>query len=326
MHLKMKKNNYIITIDLGGTKILSALLNDKNEIVERVKQPTDATKGAGFIIESIVASVKKIFELQKVEQKDIKAISMGVPGTVNPISGVLANAPNLGITNFNIKGELQKYFDIPVLLENDVNLAALGIKKYEFNDEVKNMLVVFIGTGIGGALIFDGKMYRGSSFYAGEIGHMKVNSKGELSTLKNSKVFEALASRTAIVEAINNKLVQGKESNILQFMKGKKIKSSALAKSVNTKDKLVTKEVKKATKIIGSVLGSITTLLNIDTIVLGGGVVEAMDSFIVDEVKKYFKKTVLKEPGKYVQIIPTKLGDDAPLYGGIALAEEFLAN
>lgn len=326
MHLKMKKNNYIITIDLGGTKILSALLNDKNEIVERVKQPTDATKGAGFIIESIVASVKKIFELQKVEQKDIKAISMGVPGTVNPISGVLANAPNLGITNFNIKGELQKYFDIPVLLENDVNLAALGIKKYEFNDQVKNMLVVFIGTGIGGALIFDGKMYRGSSFYAGEIGHMKVNSKGELSTLKNSKVFEALASRTAIVEAINNKLVQGKESNILQFMKGKKIKSSALAKSVNTKDKLVTKEVKKATKIIGSVLGSITTLLNIDTIVLGGGVVEAMDSFIVNEVKKYFKKTVLKEPGKYVQIIPTKLGDDAPLYGGIALAEEFLAN
>ena len=326
MHLKMKKNNYIITIDLGGTKILSALLNDKNEIVERVKQPTDATKGAGFIIESIVASVKKIFELQKVEQKDIKAISMGVPGTVNPISGVLANAPNLGITNFNIKGELQKYFDIPVLLENDVNLAALGIEKYEFNDQVKNMLVVFIGTGIGGALIFDGKMYRGSSFYAGEIGHMKVNSKGELSTLKNSKVFEALASRTAIVEAINNKLVQGKESNILQFMKGKKIKSSALAKSVNTKDKLVTKEVKKATKIIGSVLGSITTLLNIDTIVLGGGVVEAMDSFIVDEVKKYFKKTVLKEPGKYVQIIPTKLGDDAPLYGGIALAEEFLAN
>ncbi len=320
----MKKNDYIITIDLGGTKILSALLNDKNEIVGRVKQPTDSTKGADFIIECIGESIYKLFENHSVSEKDIKAISMGVPGTVNPISGLLANAPNLGITNFNIKGELQKHFDIPVLLENDVNLAALGIKKYEFDDKVNNMLIVFVGTGIGGALIFNGNMYRGSNFFAGEIGHMKVNSKGELSTLNNSKSFETLASRTAIVEAINNKLVQGKESNILEFVKGKKIKSSALAKSVASGDKLVIKEVKKATKIIGSVLGSITTLLNIDTIVLGGGVVEAMDEFILQEVKKSFKKTVLEEPGKKVKIVSTKLGDDAPLYGGIALAEEFL--
>ncbi len=124
----MKTSDYIITIDLGGTKILTALLNNKNEIVGRVKQPTDSTKGADFIVECIVDSIKAIFVNNKVEEKDIKAISMGVPGTVNPISGLLANAPNLGITNFNIKGELQKHFDIPVLLENDVNLAALGIK------------------------------------------------------------------------------------------------------------------------------------------------------------------------------------------------------
>lgn len=322
----MKKTEYIITVDLGGTKILSALLNNKNEIVGKVKQATDSTKGPDFIIECISESIQNLFVNHNVSEKDIKAISMGVPGTVNPVSGILANAPNLNITNFNIKGELQKNFDIPVLLENDVNLAALGIKKYEFKDKVNNMLVVFIGTGIGGALIIDGKMYRGSNFFAGEIGHMKVNNKGELSTLKNSKSLESIASRTAIVEAINNKLVHGIESNILEFIKGHKIKSSALAQSVASGDKLVIKEIKRATKIIGSVLGSITTLLNIDTIVLGGGVVEAMDEFILTQVKKSFKKTVLKEPGKEVQIVATKLGDDAPLYGGIALAEEFLTN
>jgi glucokinase len=320
----MKTAEYIITIDLGGTKILSALLNKKNEIVGRVKQPTDSTKGADFIVECIVESIKTIFANHKVSEKDIKAISMGVPGTVNPISGLLASAPNLGITNFNIKGELQKYFNIPVLLENDVNLAALGIKKYEFHDKVNNMLVIFIGTGIGGALLINGNIYRGSNFFAGEIGHMKVSSNGELGTLKNSKSFEMLASRTAIVEAINNKLVRGKESNILDFVNGKKIKSNALAKAVASEDKLVIKEIKKASKIIGSVLGSVTTLLNIDTIVLGGGVVEAMDDFIVSEVKKSFKKAVLEEPGKNVKIVSTKLGDDAPLYGGIALVEEFL--
>ncbi len=319
----MKKPEHIISIDLGGTKILSALLNSKNEIVGRVKQPTDALKGADFIVESIAESINNLFQKFEVNEKDIKAISMGVPGTVNPISGMLRNAPNLGIKNFNIKGELQKSFDIPVLLENDVNLAALGIKKYEFNDKVNNMLVVFIGTGIGGALLFNGNIYRGTNFFAGEIGHILVNSCGAFSS-KKSKSFESLASRTAIVNEINRALAKGKESNIIEFVKGNKIKSSALAKSVASGDKLVTKEIKKGTKIVGSVLGSITSLLNIDTIVLGGGVVEAMGEFILTEVKKSFTKSVLKEPGENVKIVTTHLGDDAPLYGGIALAEEFL--
>ncbi|MBU0474876.1 MAG: ROK family protein [Bacteroidetes bacterium] len=321
----MKNSEYIITVDLGGTKILSALLNSENEIVGKVKQPTDSSKGADFIVECIVESISKLFDNHKVTEKNIKAIAMGVPGTVNPISGLLSNAPNLGIKDFNIKEALQKSYNIPVLLENDVNLAALGIKKYEFEDKVNNMLVVFIGTGIGGALIFDGKIYRGTNFFAGEIGHMKVNRKGEFIKGKNAKSFEMIASRTAIVESINKKLKKGSVSNILEFAKDDKIKSSALANAVESGDKLVLKEIKKACKVIGSVLGSITTLLNIDTIVLGGGVVEAMDDFILPEVQKSFMKIVLAEPGKDVKIIATNLGDDAPLYGGIALVEEFLS-
>ena len=317
----MKTSEHIITIDLGGTKILSALLNSKNEIVGKVKQPTDATKGPEFIVQCIVESIEKLFKKNNVTEKEIKAISMGVPGTVNPISGLLSDAPNLKIKNFNIKGELQKSFNIPVLLENDVNLAALGVNKYEFDGKGNNILVVFVGTGIGGGLIFNGNLYRGSSFFAGEIGHMLVNN---LSSSKKKTGFEDVASRTAIVKRINKELAKGKESNVLEFVKGGKIKSSALAKAVASGDKLVIKEVKKATQIIGSLLGSITTLLNIDTIVLGGGVVEAMGDFILTEVKKSFKKSVLPEAGKNADIVITNLGDDAPLYGGIALAEEFI--
>ncbi len=317
----MNNSEHIITIDLGGTKILSALLNNKNEIISRVKQPTDATQGPEFIVECIVESINKLFKKSNIDEKDIKAISMGVPGTVNPLSGLLNNAPNLKIKNFNIKGELQKSFNIPVLLENDVNLATLGINKYEFDGKANNMLVVFVGTGIGGGLIFDGNLYRGSSFFAGEIGHMLVNN---LSSSKKNKAFEHIASRTAIVNRINKGLAKGKKSNIMEFVKGGKIKSSALAKAVASGDKLVIKEVKKATQIIGSLLGSITTLLNIDTIVLGGGVVEAMGDFILAEVKKSFQKSVLSEVGKNANIVITNLGDDAPLYGGIALADEFI--
>lgn len=320
----MKKSEYIITIDLGGTKILSALLNSENKIIGRIKQPTDATKGANFIVKSIVESIDKLLSNHAVSKKEIKAISMGVPGTVNPKSGILAKAPNLGITDFNIKAALQKSFNIPVLLENDVNLAALGIKKVEFDNNVNNMLVIFVGTGIGGALIFNGNIYRGSNFFAGEIGHVKVSNKGEFSSRKKSKVFEELASRTAIVNSIKGKIENGKVSNILEFAKKGKIKSGALAKSYASNDKIVVKEINTAFGIIGSVLGSITTLLNIDTIVLGGGVVEAMGESVLPIVKKNFSQSVLNVIGKDVKIVTTSLGDDAPLYGGIALVEEFI--
>jgi len=323
---KMNIANFIITVDLGGTKILSALVDAQNEIVGKVKLPTDVTKGADFIVECIAKSINQLFVNHNISEKNIRAIAMGVPGTVNPISGMLSNAPNLGIRDFNIKEALQKSYKIPVLLENDVNLAALGIKNHEFDNKVNNMLVVFIGTGIGGALIFNGNIYRGTNYFAGEIGHMLVNSKGEFSSGKGSKSFEMIASRTAIVENINRKISKGNKSNILEFVNNGKIKSSALANAVESGDKLVIKEMKKALKVIGSVLGSVTTLLNIDTIVLGGGVVEAMSDFVIPEVQKSFKKVVLPEPGKNVKIVATNLGDDAPLYGGISLVEEFLTN
>ncbi len=172
---------YVITIDLGGTKILSALIDEKRNIVAKIKLATDSNKGADYLVECIAQSVKELLEKTKISEKKIKALSLGVPGTVNPESGIISVAPNLNIKNYNIKEALQKYFNIPVLLENDVNMAGLGIKIFEYNNKVNNMLVVFVGTGIGGALFFNGKMYRGSSFYAGEIGHIKVNKNGSFS-------------------------------------------------------------------------------------------------------------------------------------------------
>ena len=318
------KKDYVISVDLGGTKILSCLVSTDHNILGRVKNITDTSKGNEYLINVIAASVKQLLTENNIVEAQVKAISMGVPGTVNPETGILADAPNLGIKNFNFKEALQNHFDIPVLLENDVNLWGIGILHHEFKNEAKNMLVVCPGTGIGGALIFDGKLYRGSNFYAGEIGHMLVDDKGKLSSSSKSKTFEGLASRTAIVKNINKDIKKGKSSNILEFTKGKKIKSSALAQSVKSGDKLVMKHVKRACVITGTLLGSLTTLLNVDTIVLGGGVIEAMGDFMLPEIKKAFEKSVLPEPGSKVKIVNTTLGDDAPIYGGIALAEEFL--
>jgi glucokinase len=286
--------------------------------------PTDANKGPKFIVECIAKSVKELIEKTKISEKRVNALALGVPGTVNPKSGIISVAPNLNIKDFNIKRELQKYFKIPVFLENDVNMAGLGIKIFEYNNKVNNMLVVFVGTGIGGALFFNGKLYRGSSFYAGEIGHMKVNSDGSFSSDSGHSTFENIASRTAIVNSIIRKS-KGNETSLNEIISAsEKIKSKTLAKAIRKKDKLVIQEMEYACNVIGTVLGSLTTLLNLDTIVLGGGVIEANEKFMLTRIKKSFSDSVIESAGKIVKITATKLGDDAPLYGGMALAEEFL--
>jgi glucokinase len=187
------------------------------------------------------------------------------------------------------------------------------------------MIVVFIGTGIGGALFFDGKLYRGSSFFAGEIGHMLVDSKGGFLKKKRSSTFENNASRTAIVRKIKKDLAKDKPSILNEYSSpNKALKSRALSEALEKKDPLAVKHIGKAARTIGTVLGSITTLLNIDTIVLGGGVIEAMEKFMVPRITEAYHESVLPEPGKDVKIVATKLGDDAALYGGVALADEFL--
>lgn len=316
--------NTIISVDLGGTKILSALLKENGKILKRAKTPTDISGGPEPIVKVISESITTLLEKIKLREKDIHAVCLGVPGTVDPYTGEIGNAPNLKISNFNIKKALQAETKIPVYIENDVNLAALGIKRFEFKDKAKNMLVVFIGTGIGGAMIFDGKLYRGSSFYAGEIGHMMIDKNGNIAGSATGEKFETIASRTGITRAIMEDIEKENESIVSALVEADgKIKSKSLLKAVNQNDEIVVNRITEACEIIGRVLGSITTLLNIDTIVLGGGVIEAMDEFMLPKIKSAFQDAVLKEPGEKVKIAETKLGDDAALLGGIALAEEF---
>lgn len=321
----MKKN--IIAVDFGGTKILSALLNDKNEIVSRVKSPTEIKTGSDGLVEAIAATVKEVMTQNSLKEDDIAAVCLGVPGTVNPFTGVVENAPNIGMNNYNIKEALQKYLQIPVLIENDVNLAAIGIKKFEFNDNVNNMLVVFIGTGIGAGLIFNGSIYRGSSYFAGEIGHTVIDVNTHINKKAKSKTFEQSASRTAIVNGIISDIKKGKKSILSPLVnENKRIKSKALLNALLEKDKIVLKHINNSCNVIGTVLANASTFLNIDTIVLGGGVIEAMNEYMMPRIQKAFKNAVLDGPGKIVKIVETKLGDDAALYGGYGMVEEFLKN
>lgn len=319
-------NNYIVSVDLGGTKILAALLKSTGEIVDRFKIATEAEKGKNSLIKKLSEAIKTVIENNNLKESDIKAVCIGVPGSVDPYLGKIGTAPNLNIRNLNLKDALSAHISIPVFIENDVNLAALGIKKFELDNKHKNILVVFVGTGIGGAFIFNNSIYRGSSNFAGEIGHMTIVENGPLCGCGKKGCFEAVAGRLALVRDIKKDLQSAKKSILKEYLTNKKpIKSKAIAAGIKQKDPIVIKHVDQACNFIGMTVANITNLLNIDLVVLGGGVIEASDKYMIPKIKESFKKHVLKDASKAVTIFSTKLGDDAALFGGVALAEEFKA-
>jgi glucokinase len=316
-------DSYIISIDMGGTKILGSVLHKEQGILKRYKKATNIDEGTEQYIHDLADVVKQLVEEANLTEESIKGVCIGVPGSVNYKTGHIGIAPNLGIKDFNLKEELSHYLPYPILIENDVNLAALGIQYAGAAKGKNNVLVVFVGTGIGGGIILNGKLYRGSSFVAGEIGHMVINRKGPKCGCGMKGCFEAFASRTAMVKEITKKIEKGKDSFLKEYVKeDKRIKSKAIAQAIAGGDKVTVKAVGKASKIIGRTLAMINNLMNFEMIVLGGGVIEANEEFMMPVIEKAFKKYSLKDAGKAVELRATILGDDAPLYGGFPLADE----
>ena len=310
---------------MGGTKILAAVINSKQGIIARAKIATKSDSSEKDYIESLTAITHEAISLSGLKESNIKAVCLGIPGSVNPYSGRIGLAPNLGLKNFFIKEKLQKKIHFPVLVENDVNLGALGIKNFGVGKKNKNILVMFIGTGIGGALIFDGRIYRGTNFMAGEIGHMFVQENGPLCGCGKKGCFEAFASRTAIVRNILADKRTKKKSIIGKLVpSGEKIRSKSLAEAVRKKDKVVLEHLKNACDIIGVVSANLSNALNVDEIVYGGGLIEALGDSMLPMIKASYYKHVLKDSAIGTKLVESKLGDDAAIYGGIALAEEFL--
>lgn len=317
--------NYVVSVDMGGTKMLASVLNTKKGIIAKEKKPTNVEAGTAVYIKELVELIKSVIVQAAIKPNQVIAVALGVPGSVNPVTGNIGLAPNLGLKDFNIRKALHRKIKYPVLIENDVNLAALGIKYFGVGKDGKNILVVSVGTGIGGGVIINNRIYRGSNFVAGEIGHIPVLKNGPVCGCGRKGCFEAVASRTAIVKKIIADIKNGRRSVLKDFVRtGKKIKSGTLKTAVEKKDKVVLKRLTEAGETIGVVLSGLANLMNFDMIVLAGGLIEALDKFMMPVIKKSFNDHVLKDSAKGLKILPSKLADDAAIFGGIALVEEHL--
>ena len=318
----------VIGVDMGGTKILSAVIDAEGNILGTAKVPTKADRGPSVVIDRIADSIRKAIDKSGVAPTSIEAVGIGAPGPLDPATGVVIFAPNLRWKNVRLKDELEARVGFPTFVDNDVNVGTLGEHVFGAGKGFQNVVGIFVGTGIGGGIILQGELFHGASKTAGEIGHIIVKAGGPRCGCGTRGCLEAIASRTAMTKQFRKSIKKGQKSVLSELTGGDltAIRSGVLAKAIRLNDKLTLKVIKKTTKYLGVGIGSIVNFLNPEMIVLGGGVVEALDDTFLDDIRVAAEKYALPNTLSGVQIVPAKLGDNAGILGAAALARQRIFN
>lgn len=316
----MKK--YSIGIDLGGTKILIGLVEkESGKVVSHIKKKTKKEKGPENIVRKMVEGVEELLEESGKSFTEISSIGIGSAGQIDRKNGIIIGAPNLDCYNLNLKEILQNKFNIPVFVGNDVEVETIGEQKFGAGKGCADFVCVFVGTGIGSAIVKNGHIIYGATGTAGELGHIIVDLNGRPCACGAHGCLEAYASRSAIETRIEGALKKGRKSCISEYLEeGKAITSSMIRKSIEREDELVTQCVSEASEYLSGGLASVINLINPELIILGGGLIEAVDYFYKQTIKKAKSKS-LPVPAEKIRFSKTILGDYSGVIGAALLDE-----
>jgi len=313
---------FVIGVDLGGTKILTALANREGHVLAEQKIPTEAAKGQQHVVAQIVQSVEQVRKKAGVKPEQVPALALGAPGPLDSCKGIIHFAPNLAWHDLPIRQVLERQLSIPVLLDNDANLAALGEHVYGAGRGEDNMVYITVSTGIGGGLIFGGRLYRGFADVAGEIGHMTVFPDGPLCGCGNRGCLEALASGTAIARDARELAACGRGAQILAAAGGDAagITAVTVAAAAAAGDNTAESIIARAARYLGIGIANIINLLNPSLVVLGGGVMDIGEP-VWQNLRTEVQARTLEEAGKSARLAAAELGGRAGVMGAIALAQ-----
>ncbi|HWZ20921.1 MAG TPA: ROK family protein [Ktedonobacteraceae bacterium] len=324
-----KQKVYALGIDLGGTKTLAAVVDvTTGEVISSERRRTRADKGQEYVSQHVINLSTAALESAKLPAgSKIIGVGIGAAGQIDRKNGVVVDAPNLGVKDMPMADILGKQFGKPVAVGNDVEVAALGEYIYGAGRGYSTFVVIFVGTGIGGGIVQNGRLYSGLTGTAGEIGHMTIQAGGRLCPCGSRGCLEAYASRTAITRAIMAEIHHGRDSILtveaeLQMMEGETIiRSGILASALNRGDALVKEIVTESADFLGYGLASVMNFYNPECIILGGGVVEAIDLLFEQAVHRA-RTTALADPGQKTKIIRAKLGDFSGVVGAACLGAQ----
>ncbi|HOE98042.1 MAG TPA: ROK family protein, partial [Candidatus Sumerlaeota bacterium] len=306
-------------IDLGGTKILAAVIGPDNAILSRAKKKTKVELGAEAVLERIAQTAEEALQLASGSAEAIACAGIGAPGPLDPETGVVLEAPNLQWKEVALTAWLSERLGIPSYLSNDVNAGTWGEYVLGAGQGSRSCIGVFVGTGIGGGLVINGQLYDGASHIAGEIGHMCLDPNGPVCGCGRRGCLEAFASRTAMTRDLLNESKKRDREIPEVIEKGQLIRSKEFRKKLSAGDPSYVRVFEGATECLGRGLASVTNLLNPDCIILGGGVVEALGSAYVDRVREVLAAHAFPTAVGALRLVPAALGDDAGVLGAALL-------
>ncbi len=323
---------FAIGVDFGGTKVLAAVVNvDSGKVVGTGKKKTSASDGPGELMKRIFDTCDAALKDAKKTTSDIEGIGIGIAGQVDPESGILVGTANLSrsVVDLPIAQHLRDRYGVKAALRNDVHIAAIGEARFGAGKSVDDFLCVFVGTGIGGAIVRNGELVRGATGNAGELGHTMLQADGRVCGCGGRGHLEAYASRTAITNALLGELRRGHKSILSELLPdvdpaapmGAAMRSSVLRKAVAARDEVTLRVLSSAGEYLGLGLASIVNFLNPTRIILGGGVIEALDEFF-DTAERVTRREAFVNAGREVEIVRAALGDNSGVVGAAMIVVE----
>ena len=276
---KAPAKDVIVGIDMGGTSLRALVVNSRNEILAVEKTPTNVAQKPEGLIRDLAAIVEDVVAAAGLRKSQLRAVSIGAPGAVDPEHGVVYHAPNLGWDAVPLGAKLRKLLHVPVFAENDVNVGVVGEHALGAGRGAQELVGIFVGTGIGGGIISRGQLYLGMRGAAAEVGHMIVQVDGPLCGCGNHGCIEALASRTAMERDVRAAIRAGQKSCVLKLMeeRGKdRMTSSIIQRALKRNDPVMRKVMKRAEYFLGMAVASVVNLLDPECVVMGGGIAERL--------------------------------------------------
>jgi glucokinase len=305
-------------IDIGGTKIHSVVARADGEVLARARKKTKADKGFEPVLERTADCLLGACEEAGVDLKELAGVGVGAPSAIRA-DGTAVHAPNMGWRDAPLASTLSRLMGVPVCAGNDCDLGTLGEYTYGAGQGSKSLVGFFVGTGLGGGIVDRGRVIRGENRLAAEVGHMVVVADGRKCGCGRKGCLEAYASKTGMSKGFAERKGRKKKSKLGDF---EGLRSSVLAKAYREGDEVVREVVDEATRYLGIGVANLITLLGPDTIVLGGGVFEALGEDLIGLVRSTAEKHAF--PGASfadTKIVLSSLEDDVVALGAVAYAQ-----
>ena len=311
---------YKLCLDIGGTKVLGAVFDERKNIVYRLKKKTKSGGDSTENVEQVIISVvEEMLSASGISRKEIQAIAAAAPGVIDQEHGIVLTSANLPWENYDIKSAVEKKTGIPFFIGNDVNVGVLGEYKYGAARGYSNVVGFFVGTGMGGGLILNGSLFTGNKFKAAEYGHMILEPDGPLCNCGQRGCLEAFSSKQGMSAYIRQQVSRGRETMMAEAVQDGVFRSKKLKKALAAGDAVAVEAVDRACHYLAVATGNIINTLSPDLVLYGGGVIEAVGEIFLEKVLREVDRYCMPAIRSTVDIKIASLGDDSILYGDLAL-------